>query len=124
MTLLSESKTMRRLCLNSFPKAEAACIPGLPLRLKYPSTPAALRQKLRDIARALMLRMLRGGEGSPALARRLLDLDPLCEEAYRFLIRHYAGGSDPASAQSCFDACHTAFDAAGIETSLEIRSLI
>ena len=85
---------------------------------------AVHRQQLQDIARTLMLRMLRGGEGSPALAQRLLALDPLCEEAYRFLIRHHAGGGDLASAQSWFNACAASFGSAGIETSLEIRALI
>src|SRR5262249_11580242 len=82
------------------------------------------RQKLRDIARALMLRMLRAGEGSPALAQRLLALDPLCEEAYRFLIRDHAAAADLAGAQRWFDACAASFRAAGLETSLEIRSLM
>ena len=85
---------------------------------------AVHRQKLRDIARALMLRMLRGGEGSKALAQRLVTLDPLCEEAYRFLIRHHAGEGDLASAQSWFDNCAASFGSAGVETSLEIRSLM
>ena len=112
--------------------AEAIALYRGPLLQDFPVRPtdpfgdwiALHRQKLRDIARAVMLRMLRGGEGSPALARRLLALDPLCEEAYRFLIRHCAGECDLAGAQSWFDACAAAFDAAGIETSLEIRSLM
>jgi hypothetical protein len=78
----------------------------------------------KTFARALMLRMLHGGEGSPALAQRLLAFDPLCEEAYRFLIRHNAASGDLASAQGWFNACTRSFGAAGIETSLEIRALI
>ncbi len=85
---------------------------------------AVHRQKLRDIARALMLRMLRGGEGSPALAQRLVALDPLCEEAYRFLIRYHVGEGDLPGAQKWFDSCAASFGAAGVETSLEIRSLM
>jgi TolB-like protein/DNA-binding SARP family transcriptional activator len=112
--------------------AEAIALYRGPLLQDFPLRPrdpfgewiAEHRQKLRDVARALMLRMLRGGEGSPALAQRLLVLDPLCEEAYRFLIRHYAGGGDLASAQRWFNACAASFGEAGLETSLEIRALI
>ena len=82
------------------------------------------RERLRDIARALMLRLLRSGEGSPALAERLIALDPLCEEAYRFLIRRFAAEGDLAGAQRRYEACANAFAAAGLETSLEIRALI
>ena len=46
-----------------------------------------------------MLRFLRSGEGSPALAERLIALDPLCEEAYRFLIRRFAAEADLGGAQ-------------------------
>jgi DNA-binding SARP family transcriptional activator len=112
--------------------AEAIALYRGPLLQDFPLRPrdpfgdwiAVHRQQLQDIARTLMLRMLRGGEGSPALAQRLLALDPLCEEAYRFLIRHHAGGGDLASAQSWFNACASSFGSAGIETSLEIRALI
>jgi TolB-like protein/DNA-binding SARP family transcriptional activator len=82
------------------------------------------RERLRDIARALMLRLLRSGEGSPALAERLIALDPLCEEAYRFLIRRSAAEGDLASAQRRYEACAQAFASAGLETSLEIRALM
>src|SRR5262249_22675826 len=85
---------------------------------------AVHRQKLRDIARALILRMLRGGEGSPALAQRLVALDSLCEEAYRFLIRHQAGEGAVPGAKRWFDSCAASFAASGVETSLEIRSLM
>jgi TolB-like protein/DNA-binding SARP family transcriptional activator len=84
----------------------------------------ANRHQLQDVARVLLLRMLRSGEGSPALAQRLLTLDPLCEEAYRFLIRHHAGSGDLARAQSWFNSCQASFAAAGIEASLEIRALM
>src|SRR6516162_10199694 len=112
--------------------AEAIALYRGPLLQDFRSRPrdpfgdwiAVHRQQLQDIARTLMLRMLRGGEGSPALAQRLLALDPLCEEPYRFLIRHHAGGGDLASAQSWFNACAASFGSAGIETSLEIRALI
>src|SRR5262249_16132440 len=112
--------------------AEAIALYRGPLLQDFPLRPrdpfgdwiAVHRQKLRDVAKALMLRMLRGGEGSPALAQRLVALDPLCEEAYRFLIRHYAGDGDLSSAQNWFNACAASFGAAGIETSLEIRALI
>jgi TolB-like protein/DNA-binding SARP family transcriptional activator len=112
--------------------AEAIALYRGPLLQDFPVRPrdpfgdwiAVHREQLQDIARTLMLRMLRGGEGSPALAQRLLRLDPLCEEAYRFLIRHHAGGGDLAGAQSWFNACAASFGAAGIETSLEIRALI
>jgi DNA-binding SARP family transcriptional activator len=110
--------------------AEAIALYRGPLLQDFPLRPrdpfsdwiAEHRQRLRDIARALMLRMLRGGEGSPALAQRLVALDPLCEEAYRFLIRHHAGEGDLPGAQRWFDNCAASFDAAGVETSLEIRS--
>ena len=82
------------------------------------------RERLRDIARALMLRILRSGEGSPALAERLIALDPLCEEAYRFLIRRFAAEGDLGGSQRRYEACEGAFAAAGLETSLEIRALI
>ncbi len=82
------------------------------------------RGRLRDIARALMLRILRSGEGSPALAERLIALDPLCEEAYRFLIRRFAAEGDLGGSQRRYEACASAFAAAGLETSLEIRALI
>ena len=112
--------------------AEAIALYRGPLLQDFPLRPrdpfgewiAVHRQKLRDIARALMLRMLRGGEGSPTLAQRLVALDPLCEEAYRFLIRHHAGEGDLPGAQRWFDSCAASFGAAGVETSLEIRSLI
>ena len=112
--------------------AEAIALYRGPLLQDFPLRPrdpfgewiAVHRQKLRDIARALMLRMLRGGEGSPTLAQRLVALDPLCEEAYRFLIRHHAGEGDLPGAQRWVDSCGASFGAAGVETSLEIRSLI
>ena len=85
---------------------------------------ALQRQQLQDVARILLLRMLRSGEGSSALAQRLLAIDPLCEEAYRFLIRHHAAGGDLARAQSWFKACEASFGATGIEISLEIRALM
>jgi len=84
----------------------------------------AHRERLRDIARALMLRLLRSGEGSPALAERLIALDPLCEEAYRFLIRRFAAEGDLSGSQRRYETCASAFAAAGLETSLEIRALI
>jgi TolB-like protein/DNA-binding SARP family transcriptional activator len=82
------------------------------------------REHLHDIARALMLRLLRSGEGSQALAERLIELDPLCEEGYRFLIRRFAAEGDLAGAQRRYEACANAFAAAGLETSLEIRALM
>jgi TolB-like protein/DNA-binding SARP family transcriptional activator len=82
------------------------------------------RERLHDIARALMLRLLRSGEGSGALAERLIELDPLCEEGYRFLIRRFAAEGDLAGAQQRYEACGAAFAAAGLQTSLEIRSLM
>jgi TolB-like protein/DNA-binding SARP family transcriptional activator len=82
------------------------------------------RERLHDIARALMLRLLRSGEGSQALAERLIALDPLCEEGYRFLIRRFAAEGDLAGAQRRYDACANAFAAAGLQTSLEIRALM
>ena len=99
---------------------------GFPMRPRDPFSDwlGVHRQQMQDVARQLMLRMLRGGEGSPALAERLLAVDPLCEEAYAFLIRHYAAGRDLARAQRWFEACSDALQAAGLEMSLEIRSLI
>ena len=82
------------------------------------------RERLHDIARALMLRLLRSGEGSQALAERLIALDPLCEEGYRFLIRRFAAEGDLAGAQRRYEACANAFAAAGLQTSLEIRALM
>jgi DNA-binding SARP family transcriptional activator len=82
------------------------------------------RKRLHDIARAMMLRLLRSGEGSAALAERLIELDPLCEEGYRFLIRRFAAEGDLAGAQQRYEACATAFAAAGLPTSLEIRALM
>ena len=82
------------------------------------------RERLRDIARALMLRLLRSGEGSPALAERLIGLDPLCEEGYRFLIRRFAAEGDLGGARRRYDAYANAFSAARLETSLEIRALM
>jgi TolB-like protein/DNA-binding SARP family transcriptional activator len=82
------------------------------------------REHLNNIARALMLRLLRSGEGSQALAERLIALDPLCEEGYRYLIRACAAEGDLAGAQRRYDACVKAFAAAGLQTSLEIRALM
>ena len=82
------------------------------------------RERLHDIARALMLRLLRSGEGSQALAERLIALDPLCEEGYRFLIRRFAAEGDLAGAERRYEACANAFAAAGLQTSLEIRALM
>jgi len=82
------------------------------------------RERLRDIARAMMLRNLRSGEGTPAVAERLISLDPLCEEAYRFLIRTSAAEGDLPQAQRRYDACAAAFSAAGLGASLEIRSIM
>ncbi len=112
--------------------AEAIALYRGPLLEDFPTRPrdpfddwiAAQRQQLRDIARALMLRMLRSGEGSPALAQRLIALDPLCEEAYRWLIRDHAGAGDLAGAQRWFESCVASFRKAGLETSLEIRTLM
>ena len=81
-------------------------------------------ERLHGVARALMLRLLRSGEGSRALAERLIALDPLCEEGYRFLIRSFAAEGDLAGAQRRYEACASAFAAAGLETSLEIRALM
>jgi len=99
---------------------------GFPLRPGEPLVPwlGGHREQLRDIARALMLRTLRAGEGSPALAERLIALDPLCEEAYRYLIRRAASQGDLGEAQRRFQACAGAFAGAGLETSLEIRALM
>ena len=111
--------------------AEAIALYRGPLLQDFPLRPrdpfgewiAVHRQKLRDIARALMLRMLRGGEGSPALAQRLVTLDPLCEEAYRFLIRHHAGRATwPARRGGSITAQHRLVRPES--NSLEIRSLI
>jgi hypothetical protein len=65
---------------------------GFPLRPREPLGEwfGGHRERLRDIARALMLRLLRSGEGSQALGERLIALDPQCEEAYRFLILRFA----------------------------------
>jgi TolB-like protein/DNA-binding SARP family transcriptional activator len=82
------------------------------------------RERLHNIARALMLRLLRSGEGSQALAERLIAIDPLCEEGYRFLIRRFAAEGDLAGAQQRYEACANAFAAAGLQTSLEIRTLM
>jgi TolB-like protein/DNA-binding SARP family transcriptional activator len=82
------------------------------------------REGLSDIARTLMLRLLRSGEGSQALAERLIALDPLCEESYRFLIRRAVAGGDLAAAQRRYEACANAFAAAGLQTSLEFRALM
>ncbi len=71
-----------------------------------------------------MLRLLRAGEGSPALAEQLIALDPLCEEAYRFLIRRAAAEGDLGVAKRRYEACADAFAGAGLETSLEIRALM
>ena len=85
-------------------RAEAIALYRGPLLQDFPLRPrdpfgdwiAVHRERLRDVARALMLRMLRGGEGTSALAQRLVALDPLCEEAYRFLIRHHGADGRPA----------------------------
>ncbi len=82
------------------------------------------RERLHDVARALMLRLLRSGEGSQALAERLIALDPLCEEGYRFLIRRFAAEGDLAGAQRRYEACAKAFAGAGLQTSLEMRALM
>ena len=82
------------------------------------------RSELNETARAVLLRLLRSGEGSPALSQRLLAVDPLCEEGYRFLIRHCAGAGDSARAQAWFDRCVAALAGAGLEPSLETRALM
>jgi TolB-like protein len=71
-----------------------------------------------------MLRLLRTGEGTQALAERLIALDPLCEEGYRFLVRRFAAEGDLAGAERQYEACASAFAAAGLQTSLEIRALM
>ena len=99
---------------------------GFPLRAKEPLGQwlGGHGERLRDVARALMLRLLRSGEGSPALAERLIALDPLCEEAYRFLIRRAAAEGDLGGAQRRYEACASAFSEAGLELSLEIRAMM
>jgi DNA-binding SARP family transcriptional activator len=82
------------------------------------------RSRLNETARAVLQRLLSGGEGSPALGQRLLTIDPLCEEGYRFLIRHCAGAGDLARAQAWFDRCAAALAGAGLEPSLETRALM
>jgi DNA-binding SARP family transcriptional activator len=103
-----------------------ALLEDFPLRPRDPFGEwlAVRRRELQEAASAVLVRMLRGGEGSPALAERLLAIDPLCEEAYRFLIRHHAGRCDLARAQSWFDVCEKKLCAAGIPISLETRTLI
>ncbi len=82
------------------------------------------RSRLSETARAVLLRLLRSGEGSPALSQRLLAVDPLCEEGYRYLIRDAAGAGDLARAQGWFDRCAAALAGAGLEPSLETRALM
>ena len=98
---------------------------GFPLRPHEPLGDwiGANREHLSNAARALMLRLLRSGEGSGALAERLVALDPLCEEAYRYLIKRSAAAGDLAGARRWYLAAEDAATRNGLETSLEIRSL-
>ncbi|MDO9711919.1 BTAD domain-containing putative transcriptional regulator [Paracraurococcus lichenis] len=90
----------------------------------FPAWVAAQRLRLHELALGTLLRVLRGAEASEAIARRLLELDPLCEEAVRYLIRAHAGRGDLGRAQATFQACLGRFRQMDREPSRETRSLM
>ena len=63
------------------------------------------RRRLHDAALGSMRRALRSAEGSEPLAERMLELDPGCEEATRFLMRVHAGRGDIGRARHVFRHC-------------------
>lgn len=76
----------------------------------------------RDASDAL-LRLLRGVEANEAIARRLIRLDPICEEAWRYLIRRYAVDGEPARAKEAFGHCARTLARHGAHPSAETRAL-
>ena len=82
------------------------------------------RARLQALAAATLLRVVRGPEASEAAAQRLLELDPVCEEAWRFLIRSHAGRGDLGRAQAAFRGCVAALQRHGQPPSQETRSLM
>ena len=99
---------------------------GFPLRPKEPLGEwfGGHRERLRDIARALMLRLLRVGRGQPG-ARRAADRArsavrgglPVSDPARR-------GRGRPCRRAAALRGVREALSAAGLETSLEIRALM
>ena len=95
-----------------------------------PSDPFAVwlqreRAALHATAVTLMLRLLERPDASPALAERLLGLEPACEPAHRFLMRRYAAARDLPGVLAQFRACADAVRASGAgDPTQETRALL
>lgn len=86
---------------------------------------AALRRRFVEAARPLARALADSGELVLAipLLRRLLEVDPLSEEAHRLLMRLLAEGGRRAEALRQCDACEIALRTAGLAPSEETRAL-
>lgn len=82
------------------------------------------RALLAGEAAAALLRLLRGAEASEPLARRLVRLDPLCEEGWRYLIRTHAAAGEPGRARAAFEECVRALGRVGAAPAMETRALM
>jgi TolB-like protein/DNA-binding SARP family transcriptional activator len=83
------------------------------------------RARLHADALRTMLQLLGSGTGCEALARRILAVEPACEPAHQFLMRHYAQRGDPTQVLVQFRACSEALRAAGGGApSADTRSLL
>ncbi|MBS0641454.1 MAG: hypothetical protein JSS43_16415 [Proteobacteria bacterium] len=96
-------------------------LPGDP----YGAWLAQQRAALHTTALDLMLGLLRGGQAAPALARRIVVLDPACEEAHQVLMRDSLQQRDLAGVLVQFRACADALRTqCGSEPSAATRALL
>nr|WP_242481753.1 BTAD domain-containing putative transcriptional regulator [Paracraurococcus ruber] len=83
------------------------------------------RAALRQAALDLMLGLLRAGDGSAALARRVLALDPASEEVHRILMRHHAERGDlPRVLEQYRDCAEALRSRHGTDPMPETRALL
>lgn len=83
------------------------------------------RLNLHQAALDLMLRLLRDGEGSAALAQRILELEPASEEVHRHLMQRHADRGDLARVLEQYRSCAEALRIRrGAEPSQATRALL
>lgn len=85
---------------------------------------AQWRNHFRSEAVICLRRLLRSAEASEAVARRLVELAPDAEDAYTWLIRHYAETGDPGQATDTYQTCAASMRAAGKEPSASIQAML
>ncbi|MGG5820044.1 BTAD domain-containing putative transcriptional regulator [Falsiroseomonas sp. HW251] len=102
-------------------------LPGFPPTTQEPFTEwiGERRQALHEQVLAVLRAWIGGPQASEALARRLVALDQSCEEAHRFLMRHYAKLGDMGRVLEQFRSCAEAIRAAnGAGPGTETRVLL